>query len=411
MRQLAVRTMISLVCVVLLLPGLALAKGNIHVGKMQVIPGLKYQLEYNDNIFLDPSGEEEEFIHTITPSLALDWARDKANYVRLGYAVDVVRYDDFGDTDYEKHMLRGRAKYTAPSGFYAQAREYFVDTEDPYGSLNDFNTGEQTARWNNSLRLRSGYSFAERMRAEVSYNNYIQKYDAFEDEWQNKLDHEPGVAFYYKFWPKTSALFEYRYQMREYTEQQDLDDNSKGIDSDTAQDFNYHQFFVGLHWDATAKITGDLKLGYGLKDYENDVNWRGEDYDDNDTWIAETRLAYRLAPKTRLTARLLRRVRNSSSDDGSTEYENTKVGFGLQQRILRRYTVKAGVAYTKKDYDENSSGESRDDDVYEGNLGVDYRFNEWLNGGVTYTYKDRQSNFADDEYTSNVFTVHIGAEY
>lgn len=388
-----------------------MAKGNIHFGKLKVIPGLNYKLENNDNIFLDPAGEKDDFISTISPSLSLDFTQDQKNYIKLGYNVDVVRYHDFSDTNYEKHSLTGRARYTSPVGWYANAWNYFVDTEDPYGSLNDYNIGEQTARWNNTFRFRTGYRLADKTRMEFSYRNFVQNYDAFADEWQNKLGHEPGLAFFYKFWPKTSALFEYRYQLREYTEQQDLADNDKGIDSNTAQDFSYHKFYVGLQWDATAKINGNLKLGYGLKDYDNSTNWLGEDYDDNSTWIAETRLSYQLAPKTRLTSELLREVRDSSSNDGSTEYENTRLGIGVKQTLLRRFTLKANASYTAKDYDADRFGNSREDDQYRAKLGCDYKIQDWLTAGVAYTYEDRQSNFADEEYTNNIIGFHIGGEY
>ena len=219
------------------------------------------------------------------------------------------------------------------------------------------------------------------------------------------------MALFYRFLPKTSALVEYRYQSRTYTEQQDADDNSKGIEDDTAQDFDYHKTFIGLHWDASAKIIGDLKLGLGYKDYENDKNWDGNAYDDNTTWLAETRLFYKLTRKTMLSGKILREVRDSASDDGSTEYENTTVGVGVKQKVLRQLTLSGSLDYTAKEYDENADGDERSDDVYSAELGAEYTFNDWLTAGLNYTFKDKQSNFEDKEYTENIVGLSLSASY
>lgn len=396
-----------------LMPVCVSAQGNIHLGKLKIVPGVKYAPEWNDNIFLDADDEKEDYIHNITPSVGLDFTRDKNNYMRLGYGVDIVRYDDYSDNDYEKHQLTGRAKYTSPQGFYIKGFENFIDTEDPYGSENDYNVGVQTERWNNLFKLNTGYKFADRFRVELNYRNFMQEYDNKKDEWQNKQDNEPGVAVFYKFMPKTSALFEYRYQMREYT---DADDSIKaGYNDDTSQDFDYHKLFLGLHWDTTAKITGDLKFGYGMKNYDNDQNWLGQEYEDNDTWLAETRLTYKLRARTRLTGKVSRSVRDSSSDDGSTEYENTKLGLGIKQGFMERFVFNANASVTFKDYDEATTGtyagQEREDDQYEGEVGVKYKANDWLTLGVNYTYVDRQSNFDDEEYTNNIFGFQIAAKY
>lgn len=395
----------------MLLPASASAAGNIRIGKITVLPKVAYTGEWNDNIYISEKDEKSDYINKATLGFGIMREVDEDNYAKLGYSLDVFKYSDYSDNDYEAHKIYAGLGYKAPSGLYAKLDERFLSTEDPYGGDNLYKEGvAKTKRWNNTLKGAVGYEFGDKFRLEASYRNFIEDYHQFADKWQNKIDHEPGVAAYYRIMPKTSALVEYRVQMREYTEQQSAGDNSKGADSDTAQDFVYHKAFVGLHWDASAKITGDLKVGIGFKDYENDENWDGGDYDDATTWIAETRLNYQLFQRTRLNGRLLRQVKDSSSID-STRYTNTVFGLGASQEFSEKLTGKVDLSYTYDDYDAYGSADERQDDVYAAKLGLDYDIREWLTAGVNYTYKQRESNIDDKDYTNNRVAFTIGAAF
>jgi hypothetical protein len=391
----------------MLLPVSASAAGNIRIGKITVLPEVAYTGEWNDNIFLDSENEKSDYINKVTLGLGLMREVDEDNYARLGYTLDVFKYSDYSDNDYENNEIYAGFGYKAPGGLYTKLDERFVSTEDPYGSDNDYLEGERVKRWNNTVKAALGYEFGNKFRIEASYRNFIEDYHEFADKWQSKLDHEPGLTAFYRIMPKTSALVEYRVQMREYTEQQNSGDNSKGADSDTAQDFVYHKAFVGLHWDASAKINGDLKLGIGYKDYENDENWDNVDYEDTTTWIAETRLYYQLFQRTQLNGKLLRQVKDSSAI-GSTRYTDTVFGLGAKQQFSEKLTGMVDLAYT---FDEYDGDDDREDDVYAAKIGLDYDIQDWLTAGVNYTYKQRESNIDDKDYTNNRFAFTIGAAF
>jgi len=76
------------------------------------VTGLEYNGEFNDNIFRDPDNEKSDYIHTITPSIKLKFPGANAgNYIKARYGVDIVRYNDYSDTDYEDHRLFGGFGY------------------------------------------------------------------------------------------------------------------------------------------------------------------------------------------------------------------------------------------------------------------------------------------------------------
>ncbi len=384
----------------------AYGQGNIRVGNFRIQPGIAYEFEWNDNIFLDESDEEDDCINTLTPSLELDWRKNRDNYVRVGYATDIVRYPAYDGVDYEKHSIGAELQYKSPMGYYFRVRDYFVDTEDPYGSLNEYRRGiPQVERWTNAGAAAIGYDFPNRLRLELTYRSYILDYDAFMDYWQNYTSHEPGLTLFYQLLPKTAALIEYRWETREYTEQQDASDNSYAADSVTAQDFDYHKFFLGLHMDPTAKISGDLKLGLGYRDFANDVSFRtGPDgnplhYNDTGTWIAETMLHYQVSRRTRLKLGLAREAMDSA-DIMSTTYDSTAVELGLAQGIGRRLKLFGDVCY---EYDDYEGG--REDDTYYFSARLQYTAKEWCIFNLYYIFEEEDSSAAGQSYTNNRFGV------
>ena len=68
-------SLLTAATIVLVLSASAFAQGNIHFGRFNLITGLRYDGDYNDNIFRDPDNEESDYIHTITPRIELVFPR------------------------------------------------------------------------------------------------------------------------------------------------------------------------------------------------------------------------------------------------------------------------------------------------------------------------------------------------
>jgi hypothetical protein len=405
-------TMICMIGAVFLAQNV-LAAGNIQIGQIKVLPRVNYKGEWESNIYQTKDDEKSDYLHHIGAGLGLDYTRDKDNYLRIGYDAVNVRYSEYDKNNYWKHNVLATAGYKSPIGFYALFSERFNQSSDPYDNDDAYSTdGDITKRWTNDAKLGLGFEFSDRIRTEVYYKNYIKEFHSFSDKHKDRMEHSPGIIGYYKFMPKTSALFEYRATFTKYTEQESISDNAKGYDDNTSQDSTYHRFFVGLHWDATAKITGDLKLGWGYKDYDNDKDNNGNDYDDDSTWIAETRLAYQLFQKTSLRFRLLREDKDDTNAQTSG-YEHTKVGIGFDQGITDQLKVVGDFDYTLDTFDYDAKDDN-DVDIYNAKIGLNYDFNEWLGAGIAYNYRDKSNSAGwkkNDDYTDHICSFNVGARF
>ncbi|MCF8037808.1 MAG: outer membrane beta-barrel protein [Desulfohalobiaceae bacterium] len=400
--------------VLLSFPDPALPQGNISLGRVQIHPEISYQGTWDDNIFLDHTDEESDYLHTLSPGLELEYRRDAENFLLADARVDIIRYSDFSENDYEEYTFGGQGLYTAPSGFFAEVRERFVDTEDPYSTLNNFQLGTpRVRRWYNTSGLTLGLDLGGPWTLETSYDNYHLEYDEFRDQWQDRSDHRFEVRSTYRVLPKTSLLLIYRLQDQSYPNQDDVDENNQGIDSNTSQDNQYHQVFTGLTFDPTAKITGELKLGASKKDYDNERNQNNVEFNEDIEWTAETNLVYLMSPKTRFRLELIRNT-YESTDVEAASYTSTRFGLGGTQELFRRVSLNADLAYIYEDYETGAGFPSREDDVYVVSLGLNYQLRAWLGLGLGYVYENRSTSndqFQEEEYTHNQVMWTITARF
>lgn len=402
----------GLILLVLLIPAMAFGKSAIKFGKIYITPTIQYQAAFDSNIFLadddddDSSGSvEADLIHKITPSIRFEYQKNTSNYIKFGYSQQIVLYTDYSENNYTKHAVFGNFAYKPSRDFYFRIDDKYVDTEDPYGSVNNYGEGEQTKRWDNTFDMVFGYSLPGKSKLELIYQNHIQKYDTKKDKWQDTISNEPGIKLYYKILPKTSLFVEYRIQICEYTAQQDVHDNTLDISAEEAQDFKHHKFFTGFHWDATSKINGDLKFGFGRKDYDNDLNWNDLEYQDYNTWLAETAFIYKQTPKRSFNVKLSRSIEDSS-DFGYTTYTRTVAGVGMSQMLGEKWEATGSFYYTFDDY-KGGGANAREDDKYKASLGVNYSVFKWLTIGLGYACTIRNSSDDQEDYTRDSYFFNI----
>jgi len=117
-----------LLTVVVLLATMLVSTRTVRASGVEIIPGLEFREEYNDNIFLSTTGKQSDFISTFSPSLRLVSRSDRANvnfraglnwlsYARID-GLDAVDALTSGSVQYrlsERTDLSGSASYTQAS--------------------------------------------------------------------------------------------------------------------------------------------------------------------------------------------------------------------------------------------------------------------------------------------------------
>jgi len=398
-----------------------LAQGNIGTGKTKFEAEISYKGEYNDNIYsadgkTATTPEQDDFIHTVTPSLRLRFDGAPGNFFSAGYNVDIVAYSDFSSNNYETHKPSVSLGFKSPAGFYLKASDNYLNTADPYGTDNQYKLGTpNTERWTNSLNLTVGHTFAGSFGIEGMYKNYLERFDLQDDKWQDRIDHVYGVTLLYKITPKTSLLAQYRRTDAEYDSQNDgVAGRGPAWTKTTSQDYDLNDAFFGVRFEPGGKVTGEIKLGYGDKNFDNIVDNSGNRYEDESTWVAETSVNYSPIERTRFTLDFARSQTGSPDSDAST-YVDTKMGLRLRQGLAHRFTLNLGAEWSNNDYQVYPGIVDKYFDVYTIKAGLDWDIKKWLSAGIDYEYKSKEASneaaYGSSEYKSNRTSARISAKF
>ena len=386
--------------------------GRIQMGHFTIIPGIALQEEYDDNIFLGNGGnntterKESDWITHIKPSLVARYDMMGRGALSLGYIGDFAFYNTNNNNNWNSHTVAFKGDYKAPAGLILGINNDYINADDPYSDANQYKLGQQTKRWNDDLQTKIGYEFSDRFRVMAFYNFYTLKYDLDQDSTQDFNSNEVGAGVEMKVMPMTWAFLRYYTGERNYTSHPaDVPNFSDSNDAD----FKWNRVNTGLTWDATAKISGELNLGYEWLTANNQVDPYGNPYEDHNSWIASTRVDYRVTPKTRLGAELFRATRFSGGNL-SQFYDETGFGVNLNQAVMTKGILRAGAGYALHDYNQPYI-DKRKDDNYKALIGFDYYIQDWLMAGVEYRYWDRESNEDINSFKDNRFMMTVAIAY
>jgi len=406
----------AVAALLILLPFQVMAQeGRIHVGNLKIIPGIKVQGVSDDNIYLGngsnntTENKQSDFITHFMPKVALDYTFEGRGSAKVGYEGDWAVYSSNSSNDWNNQKGFFNLDYQAPGGLIVGIDNTYTDAEDPYGNDNDYKRGvPHTKRVDNDLKTKIGYNFGNSFKVLVYYNNNQQDYDDnVKDYTQDYRQYEAGLGVSLRFLPKTWGFIRYYYGERDYN----TDGTTGGITTNDSNDsdFKWHRVNVGLTWDSGAKLGGELNFGYQWRDYKNEFDSTGARFEEKNTWIAATSVNFFATETTTLGVSINRALRETGS--GTNEfYEDTGVGLNVSQKLMEKLTLSAGVTYSYGDYNLPAT-DSRKDDNYAFNAGIDYKIQEWLNAGIGYEYKEKDSNYDLNDYKNNQFKFSVTIVY
>ena len=375
---------------------------RLQFGDLAVIPGITLVGEYDDNIYLgngdnnDAEKEQSDYIAHIKPAVALDYKLPARGTLTAGYEGDFAYYDDNDENDWKRHQGTLNLNYLAPSGLILGADNRYVNTEDPYSSENEYRLGvAQVERWDYTLKTKLGWDFSDQFRILGYYNFYKQLYDDDVDFSQDYKSNEVGAGTELRLAPMTWGFIRYHYGERDYLSHP----GQYNVTDSNDADHDWHRVNTGVTWDATAKLSGEVNFGYQWRTYDNDADPDGRGYDDKNTWIASTFVAFKASPVATLSSSVTRALRDEGADTNDY-FTDTGVGLTLVYVFREKTTFSVGGSYARHDYNEPSNKE-REDDNYKAKLGVDYLIQDWISVGAGYQYWEKDSNYSAEGFEDN----------
>ena len=367
-------------CGVYATSALAIEPASVTSGPVAVIPQLSVQFGHNDNLFSDETGETDSLITIIKPSVQFVAEKENDAY-RVTYALEDGTYQDSSDDDYTDHSLVGEAILELNSRNRLDLTATYLKEHEDRGSNDSADLGspdEYTDKMLSGTYRYGAEEAAGNVEVAASYLNH--EFDKAANASRDRDNALVGATFFYRVAPKTKALFEVRQENINY------DLSSSTLDS------TERKYLAGATWDATAKTSGTIKIGYSEKDFDSAT------HEDQDGFSWE--VGVRWSPRTHSTFDL----------NSSQEFEETSgAGDAIDTQTLSlawthgwndRVSTNSMISRMNEDYVGNGAG-AREDNTNTVKLGVNYELQRWLSASLDYTLTDTESNFAGESFDRN----------
>ncbi|MGA1840016.1 MAG: outer membrane beta-barrel protein [bacterium] len=370
------------------------AIGNIHFGSLEFHPFFNTTAGYADNVNMIPEGDinerEKSSVYTsYSPGLNCDWNKNN-HEIRLSYFYEFLNYNKEEIHDRELFDLDSKIDFR----FEKSGKKIDLSGGYKYRKTFDPFSTEQQAydRKETSSKFAAGFNFMDRFGLGFA-SGLIQH--RFMDAEPARRYNKDVISFFSKAsirpFTKTDILLEYGLIMNEYNDP----NKASYYDSKT------HFLLTGIEWAVSAKISGTIKSGYQWK-YYDDPNEIG--LGSPETWRAEVDLRYTFSELTSFQLRFERNIEDSDFRYAGREagfYYSNQIQFTAKHKFNYKLETWLDIFYNYSNYNKVSRENSREDEVWQFDLGLSYQFRDWIGAGLKYRARIRDTKIVSVESISD----------
>jgi hypothetical protein len=364
----------------------AIEAAAIPIGEAALYPSLNIISGFDDNILATEQNEESSWVTRINPNFLFE--AEKENILaQLNYSLEKGIIHSSSEDNYFDQNLTGTLNILANRKNRFDLQTSIAQGHEARGDEDGGAVTQTTAPLEYSLKSVQGiYTFGglkAKGNIELSGGYKDKKFTNFRDITQTRdFDQvDLGAAFKYRVSDRTSANAKIiRYEL-------DYDHSNK--------DNTNTRYLLGAAWDATAKTSGFIDIGWSEKDFDDSTieDTNGGTWDISINW----------KPKTYSTF-----IFNSGQEFGEStadsSYINTK-NYGINWDHYWKEHIKTTLSYNKTSEDYGNSDRKDTTDTY--TFGVNFETKRWLNMGLGYTIIDRKSNFNDRSFEKNTLLLTV----
>lgn len=370
------RTKLSLLAVSSALALTAQAAMDFGNG-VKVIPNATASVDFNDNLFLSSTNEQDETILRLTPGVFVSVGEGAVNTAQFSYNEQFQIYNDNDNlntslslVDFVSRYDDGKMKF----GIDAWWHEANQATRDI------INQSSLIKRELAHAGVSDEVKFTEKTSGKIgiAYDSTDYNPAGYTDwKWW-----EIPVNYYYQVQPKLDLSLGFRYRSNEV--------GGSGVDSDELF------YSVGVRGELSPKLTSEISAGY--------VQLKPDSGKDEGAFGLDGSLKLAVSPKTNLSVVASNRYGYSAQGDA---YRIGGIGANFDTAITTAFIVKAGVAYNTFRY----LASKRDDDFWVGTLAATYTLNEHVEFGASYNYSNNDSSLAAANFKNNIFSLSASLRY
>lgn len=367
-------------------------------GKLNWIFDLDTQFNWVDNLFRSPDEEQETWGTVVSPALQV-WIQNGPSSVSVTLRARDFHYASSHDDDYTDYIanLDIHHEFNARNtlNFFAE----FNDTHEERGTglsegiAQRFETPVELER----AIVGGDYTFGSSEsdgRLKLGVKGVDHEYQNFRDitQYRDREELHATGTFYWKVGGRTDLLAEVRYYETEY----DLTDP---LDTAGTLDSDNYQYFVGVEWDATGKISGGIRLGTLDRKYKSDQR---ED-DDGFNWDIDITYSPRTYSHIRFVSGSSYRETNGLGDGIDTGKNIISWDHGWSSRT--RTFLEVGLIT------DEYAGFERDDDTVAVKAEITHLLNRHLEMGFGYRYEDADSDIDFFDYRRNEVFLNLDLKF
>lgn len=366
---------------------------GVRLGSFVLLPELAISETYNDNIFATETGEIDDFLTTISPSVALNSDWDDHLFNVWGLA-DIVRYGDNDAEDHEHYSLGADGRYdiSGDTNLFGGGA-YTRDIEDR-DSPDDVNGSEPT-----ELTVQNAYAggFHRFGAPAVRLGGTATVYD-FDDtpaaagtinnDDRDRNVYTGGIWAGYQAPDAPEFWVQYALDIRDYDQQRD--------DFGFARSSDGYRALAGINVEIGTDIEGTAYIGYMKQDYDDGR------LSDIGTGTYGGSIDWSITPATRASGYVDRVIGETTLINASGSIDTT-YGLAASQQITEDLRADTGFAFTTSEY----QGVSRDDNYVSVNVGMSYSLTEAFSLDAEYRHDIRETDVPGQNYNRNVVTLRV----
>lgn len=342
------------------------------------------QVRYDDNVSLRSNGDSD-WVFVAAPGLEVNF-NGGLSTGSLVVVEQILRYSDSSAFDGELFSAVGQFKYdgaltkVSANASYRELSQGSVTIRNIDQAIrHDVGSASIDALWSATAKTRIG--------AGLFYNmtNYPGVSYADNESYGIPID------LYYEVTPKLDLSVGYRYR-------RSLVDELAG--SLYSRDSKDHFFNVGARGEFTPKLYGQIRVGYGVRNFDYVLS--GMD-DSTDQFAFSAALTYVYSPKASFDLSASNDFSNSAT---GLSQEVFRVRAGGKFEFTPQWAAIAGLSYESSDYEGN-----RSDDFVTGDIGVVYTMNENVSFNGSYVHRRNDSSLKSYDFSSNILSLGVSLRY
>jgi len=376
-----------------------------RLGALRVTPYLEYDALYRTNVFQTSNNKKSDFVNTMNPGIRFELPVAGTHRLSLGYLGNYFIYSQYSNISHYDQNVNVDGSFNFNKLSLRVGNTYRYATEEPtlQQTGSTVTQGRQRPYILNTPYFKAIYNMGARWRIEANYQYNYLGYTKALDKVDNSQDHILGATIFYKFWPKTSALFQYIVDIRNHP-------------YDHTKDNVVQTPMAGLTWDATAKLSGTIKAGYTFTSY-NSSNPGGfsssQSFNPNGVALSIQTL-YKAGRYTQMSLTAQRALQEDPNSQNNS-YFNSGLLFTVSH-LWHRFDV---TSYLSGSYYNNSyiadnfnpgttELKKRVDNIIYAGGGLSRPLTRWLKLRLDYVYYNRGSNY--NTYPTNEHKVLLGVQ-